>query len=206
MEDAAHLEALELDYLRDVAELRQQLAAVDTADPRSLARWFAAHPYLTTNDHARAAGVCPRTVRRWQAAAGLPRLREQRPPRPSTATRSALVAPPDWRQGTWLKDSYAAGYGIRSIARAAGRSYTAVRRHLLRRDVVLRDCRDAARSRHPCCCRPWLVRHYAVGGLSLTRCAKLAGVSRSTLASWLVHHGIRVLSASEALVRRAGLM
>jgi hypothetical protein len=106
------------------------------------------------------------------------------------------VAPPNWEAGTWLEEQYAA-HGIRQIADAIGRSYTATRRQLRRRGVVLRSAREAVRSRHPSCNRPWLLRHYVVEGLSLTMCARLAGASVATLTGWLLAEGIRIRSNSE---------
>jgi hypothetical protein len=186
---------LDRDYLLDLRELRTEFGEVDPTDPASLRCWFTKHYYLAPNDHARIAGVCLKTIRRWQNAAGLPRARRRQPPgwrRP----RPVLTAPPDWAAGTWLEEQYPA-QGIRVIARAIGRSYTATRRLLRRRGVIPPSAREAVRSRRPCCTRPWLLRHYVVEGLSLTRCAKLAGVSAATLTDWLLAAGIRIRSNSE---------
>jgi hypothetical protein len=186
------------DYLLDLEELRTEFGEVDPTDAASLRRWFADHPYLSPNDHARIAGVCLKTIRRWQDAAGLPHARRRRPPgwrRP----RPVLTAPPDWAAGTWLEEQYPA-HGIRQIAHAIGRSYTATRRLLRRRGVVFPSAREAVRSRHPCCNRPWLLEHYTVEKGSLTRCAKLAGVSTYTLTAWLIQFRIRVRSNGEQQV------
>jgi hypothetical protein len=186
---------LDRDYLLDLPLLRQEFALVDTAEPASLRRWFADHSYLSPNDHARIAGVCLKTIRRWQDAAGLPRARRCRPPgwrRP----RPVLTAPPDWAAGTWLEEQYPA-HGIRQIAHAIGRSYTATRRLLRRRGVVFRSAREAVRSRHPFCNRHWLLEHYTIEEGSLTWCAKLAGVSAATMTGWLLTEGIRIRSNSE---------
>jgi hypothetical protein len=186
---------LDRDYLLDLRELRTEFGEVDPTDPASLRRWFVGHTYLAPNDHARIAGVCLKTIRRWQDAAGLPRAQRRWPPgwrRP----RPVLTAPPDWAAGTWLEEQYPA-QGIRVIARAIGRSYTATRRLLRRRGVISPSARAAVRSRHPCCNRPWLLRHYVVGGLSLSRCARLAGVSAATMTGWLLAEGIRIRSNSE---------
>jgi hypothetical protein len=187
---------LDRDYLLDLQELRTEFAEVDPTDPASLRRWFSKHYYLAPNDHARIAGVCLKTIRRWQDAAGLPRAQRRRPPgwrRP----RPVLIAPDDWHQGNWPEEQYAAGQGIRGIAHAIGRSYTATRRLLRRRGMIPPSAREAVRSRHPCCNRTWLLRHYVVEGLSLTRCAKLAGVSAATMTGWLLAERVRIRSNSE---------
>jgi hypothetical protein len=186
---------LDRDYLLDIQELRQEFAGIDPSDPESLRGWFVGHHYLGANDHAQVAQVSLRTIRRWQDALGLPRARRRRPPgwrRP----RLVLVAPPDWSAGTWLEEQYPA-YGIRQIALAIGRSYGATRRLLRRRGVVFLSARAAARSRHPCCTRYWLMEHYVVAGLSLARCARLAGVSTATLTAWLIRFQVRVRSNGE---------
>jgi hypothetical protein len=186
---------LDREYLLDLRLLQQEFAAVDVAEHSSLRQWFTDHSYLSPNDHARIAAVCLKTIRRWQDAAGLPRARRRRPPgwrRP----RPVLTAPPDWAAGTWLEEQYPA-HGIRQIAHAIGRSYTATRRLLRRRGVVFRPARTSARSRHPCCSRHWLTEHYVVAGWSLTRCARLASVSAGTMTGWLLAEGIRIRSNSE---------
>jgi hypothetical protein len=186
---------LDRDYLLDLRLLRQEFAVVDTADSASLRQWFTDHSYLSPNDHARIAGVCLKTIRRWQDAAGLPRARRHRPPgwrRP----RPVLTAPPEWAAGTWLEEQYPA-HGIRRIAHAIGRSYAATRRLLRRRGVVFPSAREAVRSRHPCCNRRWLLEHYTIQERSLTRCAKLAGVSTYTITAWLLQFQIRIRSNSE---------
>ena len=121
--------------------------------------------------------------------------------RPGWRRRNLVpTPPPDWGDG-WLEEQYAAGWGLRTIARAVGRSYTAVRRRLRRRGVAFRTAREAVRSRHPCCTREWLLVNYVARELSLTACARLAGVSKYTLTAWLkLAMRIRVRSASEQLM------
>jgi hypothetical protein len=190
---AAYLGQLERDYEADVAELRVVFAAVDRADPASLRRWFATYPYLAANDLARIAGVCLRTVQRWKKRAGLSGP-GRRPPRFRKSGRPVPRPPPDWRAVTWLEDAYAAGHGVRPLARAIGRSYTATRRLLLRRGVTCRSGRAAVRSWHYCCTQRWLTDHYLEQGLSLTRCARLARVSKATMTAWLLSYQIPIRS------------
>jgi hypothetical protein len=190
---------LDEEYLRDTRLLQVEFAKVDTADPASLRQWFMDHPYLTNNDYARiAGGASLKTVQRWRRSAGLPPAARPAPPG-WTRPRRSLVAPPDWRTGSWLADQYRAGYTIRELARAIRRSYNYTRRLLQRRGVIFRTPREATQSRHPCCTRTWIVRRYVELGLSLTRCARLAGVSRATMTSWLLSRQIRVRSAPEQL-------
>jgi hypothetical protein len=172
------------EYEQDVRQYRGLFAAVDRRDPASLRAWFDAHSFLTSNDQARIAEVSLQTVRRWKRLAGLPAA-PRRCPSYRRPARPAPAPPADWRAGTWLAEQYPS-HSIREIARAIGRSYTATRRQLRRRGVAFPTPREAVRSRHPCCTRAWLFDHYMVRGLSVTRCARLAGVSRSTLTGWLL--------------------
>jgi hypothetical protein len=186
---------LDREYFVDVRNLRRAFATVDTRDPAGLRKWFADHPYPSA-DHARIAGVCLKTVRRWKDAAGLPRGK-QRPPGWRRPPKASFVAPPDWSSRSWLEEQYAAGRSIRELAHAIQRSYTATRRRLKRSGVNLRSAREATGSRHPCASRAWLLRHFLTEFLSLTRCAKLAGVSTCTIAGWLIRHEIRIRSNGE---------
>lgn len=55
----------------------------------------------------------------------------------SQPRETAVIADPDWHDGT-MADLYQAGWSIRRIAKACGRSYGYVRDNLLRQDVTLR--------------------------------------------------------------------
>ncbi|MBY0514616.1 MAG: hypothetical protein K2P78_11970 [Gemmataceae bacterium] len=183
------------EYAADIREYRERFAAVDRSDRSSLRAWFDAHGYLTANDMARIGDVSLRTVGRWKRAAGLPAAARTRPAyrRPPP---SPLVAPAGWNDGCWLAEQYPA-HSIRAIARAVGRSYTWTRRRLLRLGVRFPTQREAVRSRHPCCTLAWVFDHYVVESLSVTRCARLARVSRSTLISWLLAFRLRVRTNTE---------
>jgi hypothetical protein len=188
---------LDGEYLRDIAELQGEFAALNGASPDALYDWIWKRPYLSRNDLARIGLVCLKTVQRWSRATG---LRPARPPgwaRP----RPALVVPGGADAGDWAAAAYAAGHSIRQVAAALRRSYTATRRLLLRRGIVFRPAREAVRSRHACCSRAWLVLHYTLQGLSLslTRSARIASVSAATMSDWLLHFGVRIRSAGEQL-------
>lgn len=185
-------------YAREIVPLRAEFAAVDRADPAALRAWFERYDYLSRNDLACIAGVTLRTLRRWRNMAGFP-LVDRRPPTPyPRLPRPALVAPPDWRAGRWLADHYPR-HGVRAIARAIGRSYTATRRLLRRRGLLPGRRRPP---RHPCATREWLRRHYTEAGLSLSACARRAGVGRATMTDWLVRAGARVRSNGEQQMLR----
>lgn len=186
------------EYRAEVEEYAMAFARIDRHSPDALRAWLQAHPYLTTNDLCRIARVSHRTAGKWRRLAGVP-SRPRTPPRRCRLPRPGPVAPPDWENGTWLQDQYPR-YSVRQISRAVGRSYTWTRRLLLRRGVRLRSAVEAVRSRHPCCQQAWLSEHYIERGLSLTTCARLAGVSSATLTAWVLRFGFRVRTAAEQLM------
>jgi hypothetical protein len=189
---------LDGEYLRDVAELQGEFAALNGASPDALYDWIRKRPYLSRNDLARIGLVCLKTVQGWSRATG---LRPVRRPPGWAHPRPALVVPAGADAGDWAAAAYTAGHSIRQVAAALRRSYTATRRLLLRRGVVFRPAREAVRSRHACCSSAWLVLHYTVQGLSLplTRSARIASVSAATMSDWLHRFGIRIRSAGEQL-------
>jgi transposase len=187
---------IDLEYSRDVRDYQALFSSVDRHDPASLRTWFEAHPYLSPNDLARIADVSLRTVRRWKEAAGLPPAPRKRPVTRSPRAPVTPAVPAISRDRSRLAELYP-GHSIRQIARAVGRSYTAVRRALKRRGVAFLPAGQASRSGHPSRTLAWLFQHYAARGLSLTRCARLAGVSRSTMSGWLLAHRLRVRSNAE---------
>ena len=203
---AAYLSALsdwiEREYLIDVYEMKREFSCVDVRDRNRIGIWLRDHLFLSTNDVCRIGNICLKTVYRWRQAAGLPRARCRRPP--GWRRRSVVpTPPPDWGDG-WLAEQYAAGRGLRTIARAVGRSYTAVRRRLRRRGVAFRTAREAVRSRHPCCTREWLLVNYVAKELSLTACAAAGGgqqVHADSLAEPARHPGPVGLRAADAALQ-----
>ena len=84
-----------------------------------------------------------------------------------------------------------------------GRSYSTTWWALRRRGVQFRSTIEAVRSKHPRCGKSWLGQHYLESGLSLTACARLAGVSFSTMTTWLLRFEIRIRTAGEQLALNA---
>jgi len=188
---------LDRDYVLDVVAFRADFAGVDVSDPGQLRKWFTDYSYLSANDLARIAGVAVSTIYRWRGRAGLTAQRFMA--RPPKVVRPDPVAPSNWRDTTWLEDNYGQ-YSIPQLARATNRNYETIRRRLLRRLGALRSKRESVRSQHPCCRRGWLLDHYVVQGLSVQRCARLAGVSRLTMTCWLADQKIRIRSGTEQVV------
>lgn len=210
---AINVDALvDIEYSRDIAELKADFVAVDVNDPASLLTWFNRHPYLTVHDMARIGDVCLKTVYMWRKRAGwVPPAsaptgcRQHKtivPPRPEPRRATTPIAPPDWTTD-WLVAMYDDGYSIPQLARAVRRSEMAVKLRLKRRRR-LRANKDSVRSQHRCCTLAWVFDHYVRQKLSQKDCAKLAGVSRYTFSVWLNFFKIRVRSSVEQSIVKHG--
>ena len=115
---------LDDEYVIDIALLQKEFAAFDTADPMSLQRWFTDHSYLASNDRARIAGVCPRTIRRFCARAGLaPKVRH---PPPGWRRPASALVPAVCRTGELITGSRSNTLISASVSwlMLSGRSYT----------------------------------------------------------------------------------
>lgn len=191
------------EYDRDIDDLRGGFAGVDRRDARSLKAWLSAHPYLSVNDIARIASVCRKTVYNWLQRVGLPapaaKARRPVPPRWTNRPKDVLVAPPGW-DTDWIVAMYEKGYSLPQLGQATGRSHVAIMKRMARRKVGCRSVKDSVRTAHPCCTLAWVFDHYVVRKMSLSDCAKAAGVSRYTFTGWLHSFEIRVRSSVEQIV------
>ena len=187
--------SIDQEYHQEVEALRAEFAALDVSNLETLRVWFGEHPYLTTNDRCRIAGVSLKTVQRWRRLLGLP-ASKRIPPQRWQFPRLLPTAPADWRAGSWLQEQYPR-FSIHEIARMIGRSYSTTRQALRLRGVKFRSSAEAVRSKHPCCRKDWLERYYLEAGLSLSGCARLARVSSSTMTDWLLRFEIRIRSVAE---------
>lgn len=88
---------------------------------------------------------------------------------------------------------YSDGFGVRKIAYKFKIDVNAVYYYLKLRGIKVNTINDI-RSRNKCNNVNWIKEHYIDKGLSLAKCAKLAGVSRSTFTAWLVNYGMFIRS------------
>jgi hypothetical protein len=188
MDEAAELEAL-----------RREWALIDVNDPESLRRWFTRHKHLTVNDHAQITQLAACTIYKYKRRAGIPKKCKSKPPghrRPKSIL--TIPIPEDWRTNAeWLRRACNT-YGIRAVARGVNRDESIVR-VLLRRLNVRVEHTSSLGSRSPCFTHEWCHRHYVTLGYSVTKCAKLAGISMSVFIDWLNHFKIRVRTPAQKM-------
>ncbi len=189
---------IDIEYNKDLTELKKEFATVDISRNSELRAWFAKHPYLTTNDMMRIANICLKTVCVWRHRIGWkPAVLNKNlvVPKPPLRKSAIPTAPPDW-DVAWLIKMYQDGYSLPQLARSVSRSIFLIKR-TLKRHIKLRDVKDSVRSTHPCRTLQWVFEHYVNQCLSQKQCARLAGVSRYTFSTWLNFFKIRVRSHTE---------
>ncbi len=184
-------------YKDDIEELRKQFVKVDVTDITSIQKWFADHPYLTTNDHARISGKSAYWIRSLKRKASI--TGKMPPVLPKSAARKAkdtLEAPKDWRNKEWLTEA-AKSHSMKSIARVVGVSKVAM--HLWFKKFGIKPLgNQAIVPKSPLFNYTWCYEHYVIRGWSQVRCAKAAGISKQAFFNWLNKLNIPVRSKREA--------
>ncbi len=174
----------------DIKELREEFAKVNLGDKESVQKWFAEHSYLSKNDIA----IIAQRSRAWvdslyRFAGHVPK--NIRPSKPYVPHSTVIDLPENWRDEDWLR-SAAKRHSARAIARAANVHHSHVIRLFEKHDIKKQTYKEAMKSKNPHCTKAWCYEHYVVQGLSMKKCAKLAGVARSTFSKWLVRFEIPV--------------
>ncbi len=126
------------------------------------------------------------------------------------------LSPDVWDHKEWFYDQYVNNkFGILTIARMISRSHIIVMRRLKRFGIESREPNIITNS---CCDPEWLHYHYDTkfdyinwcwgkrenpkngGGKtwSINKCAKIAGVSHTTMLLWLVKHKLKIRDKREA--------
>lgn len=191
-------------FARDIYDLRVEFTAVNVRDAASLKAWFLEHSYLTDVEHATVARCSVRNIWKWKTKLDLKKpSKHKMPALTEKMVRRRRVLPPapdDWRTNGWLTEQYSVNrYSIREMMRAAGITYLAMWLHLKKGGLLARTSAEALTPKNPCCNKVWLVEHYVTQFKSVFECAKLAGVSRQTMANWLVRFLIRVRTHAEQI-------
>lgn len=175
-------------YLDDTALLREQFAQVDFTDIGSIQKWFADHPYLTTNDHAQIANRSTLWIRQQKRKAGIKSRTPPVLPVAKPIKKPLIDVPPDWDTKEWLEWA-STRYTIRRIALSTGKSmrtiYSRYKKWGLKPTYV-------SKSQNPCCTEEWVREHYVNQRLSQKECAKLAGICTQAFANWLNRFKIAV--------------
>lgn len=187
-----------------------------------LKKFFEENPYLSTYELAIMAGRSPSTIRNWKRKCGIS-LKESPFPKGREYSRRAIQSTTDqdiWDSRDWFVQKYEKeGLGIPTIARTIGRSVSLVAARLKRYSIPTRPHNEAVKSSNPFCSEEWLYAHYSGRdqyvewcnrnvkqidpeggrGLSLAKCATIAGVVPYTIYNWLVHFKIPMRDINEAM-------
>lgn len=184
-------------YEDDINELRRQFAKVDTDDPTSIQKWFAEHPYLTTNDHARIADKSTHWVRRMKRRANIKGRTPANLPKSTRRKKvDTLVAPTDWDNEEWLRKA-AKFHAVIEISRATGVSTRTIYRRLRKYDIEPLG-EKILEPKNPYFTHQWCYEHYVTRGWGQSKCAKTAGVCQQTFSNWLNKLKIPVRSNTES--------
>lgn len=188
----------------------------------SLKKFFEENPYLSTYELAMVVGKSPSTIRNWKRKCGL-ELKKSPFPKGREYTRREVEVVSDqdlWDTKEWFNKQYTIeGNGIPTIAKMIGKSVSLVAARLKKYGIQTRKHSDAVKSNNQFCNEEWLYTHYTTRdqyvewctknakqtspdggqGLSLAKCAKIAGVVPYTIYNWLVHFKIPMRDINEAM-------
>jgi len=157
------------------------------SDKRALKQFFEDNLELTTPELAIALAVSVSTVVRWKKECGMD---IEPPPDMSYIKRKKKVqrVPQEiWDRKEWFEEQYKI-YGSYTIARMIGKSTRLVHKRLVRFNIETRSHEEAVRSTNKYCTEEWLDSTYG-RGMSLRKCAAIAGVSLGTIRYWLIKFG-----------------
>lgn len=191
-------------YEDDIHALRREfLACVDTDDPTSIQQWFARHPYLTTNDHARIVEKSTHYVRMLKRKAGIrgrtPKHKLKPHPR---RTIDNISVPPDWDRKEWLETTLKT-HSIAQIARAVGLSSKTISSRLKKYGIKPPSYRASINPKNPYFSYDWCYEHYITKQWSQEKCAKAAGIGTQSFVNWLNYFNIPVRKALETFNNNA---
>jgi len=174
-----------------VDQIREEFDRIDIKDKKAMRRFFLRYSFFSTNDLALILDLSPRTILEYKRNCDLRRKGgpKQRPVYPRIPTDIEL--PENWDTPEWWRAHYPK-YGMYILTKVTGLNYHTVRKRVSRYCGGIRSYREAMASDHPCCNEEWLREHYIERELGQKACARLAGVSDSTLRGWLVRFGIQV--------------
>lgn len=192
---------------------RDEFTTIDPANDLSLRNWFSKYPELTTQERCMITGMSEATINRWQQRVGITPLivveidndiiiTHKQPPTPkirNVQVKYNLDVPENWRQNrAWLENTYNLGISERSFANMVGCSRTRIRKILKRNGIELRTHNQAVSSKNPCCTKEWIEYNYYDCQKDLRQCAKLAGVSTTTILQWMAKYSISTRGQRDA--------
>lgn len=178
--------------------LKSEFAKIDVNDGEALRQFFLKYNCFTTSDWVTILHRSPTLVRKYKRRAGFrqksaPSIVPPAPPRPPVLGLDPFEDTAEWWQKQYSQ------YGRLILQRASGLSATEVRKRITQH-CKWRSLYEANRSKHSSCNEKWLTDHYVTRGLTISKCAELAGVSDDTIKSWLVRFKFEIRQNSHGSV------
>lgn len=202
---------------------------IDPTNIDSLIRFFKENPNFHNWELATIANRSIRTITKWKRKvrdhlgnAANEFLHNNKVPfkRYRNPKKKVATDLPDdvWDNKYWFHKQYVEnGHGVFTIGRMIGRPHMIVLKRLKKYGI---ETREPPSPKNPCHDPEWLYHHYGTkedyvqwcwrqekhprkgGGKtwSIGQCAKAAGVSHTTMNSWLVKHGMKIRDRIESTV------
>ena len=176
---------------------------------RSLELFFKEYDHLSSSELAILAGVGMETIRRWRRKVGLRSVGLRKwgtnlDERPFVGTKMSgtterMPDPSCWFSREWFWQKYVVEKkGMRVLARITGKAKNRILYKLRDFKIPIRRKEDTIpQSENPCCDRKWLEENYEIEGLSLEKCAELAGVNPYSIYRWLVKFRMHIRNEFE---------
>lgn len=174
---------MSLNYKEDLIVLQKEFSKVNVKDMAAVTKWFADHPHLTTNDHARVANRSLYWIRCLKRKANIKGVMPKNLPI-SKATKAidTVIVPENWKDKEWLTNALKY-HSCLSLIRSIGISRAMFYKTLHKLEIPLPGCRNVIKN--PCFSYEWCYEHYVTQNLSQQKCADLAGICVQNFSIWL---------------------
>lgn len=169
------------EYHAELAEYQRQYRLIDPDDPAQFEEWVESTKHLGDIAQSQISGICYEIFRR----------RKKRRVWEYIPKADAIIVPENWRTKEWL-EAQVKLFPISKIAKATGCHRRTIDRLIVRLGVDHKFGLPV----HPCDNYEWLYEHRVKQGLSLRRCAALAGLDRDTISRWLAKHKVPLGSSN----------
>lgn len=194
----------------ELSEFRQLFSAVNVDSDESLRTWFEEYPELTNSEHCQITGKSLATITRYKNRAGVSpvyimeledgcHVTTKKPNKSAVKRREVQIkVPKDWETNRdWLESQYPKKVGLLALAQAIGCSKAKLYRIMADLGIRISSHKRSVKSNNKCCTREWVAEHYVMKRWSLDKCAKKAGVTKTTISQWLTAFGIESRSMYE---------
>lgn len=171
--------------------LASEFHSIPRKDKESLKAFFEKYKHLTNNQLARIVSRSNILIRKLKHSCGIIN------PPPNHKPKNIGIA----SQKVPIKTNtlaeimeLAKTYSVNSIAKSLNRPVSTIHTILKRNGCTHIKKVSDIKSSNPCCSYHWLYTNYILNGLSVNKCAKLAGVYPQTISAWLVKYKIPMVN------------